>query len=169
MWKPKLRSLFAGALLFALVFVLGFCCCLFGSRLIGGSFNRGSHRTEEMRVTSPDGQFDAVLVSDYWGGAIGGIEWYLYVVRKGHAAPADPDKAMVWGESMRGEKVAWRQAHLLELQYDHALIVTLRNLWALDMVEGVGSHGEGNYYVEIRLAPTSPDFSLLQPNGEFAH
>jgi len=163
MWKPKL-SLFAGFLLL----VVGFCCCLLGSRLLRGSSDRPPDRHEETRVTSPDGQFDAVLVSDYWGGALGGIEWYLYVVRKGHAAPADPDEALFWGESMRGEKVAWRQAHLLELQYDRARIVKFRNLWSLHMIEGVGSAGEGDYSVEIRLAPTSADFSVLQPNGEFA-
>jgi hypothetical protein len=163
MWKPKL-SLFAGFLLL----VVGFCCCLLGSRLLRGSSDRPPDRHEEMRVTSPDGQFDAVLVSDYWGGALGGIEWYLYVVRKGHAAPADPDEALFWGESMRGEKVAWRQAHLLELQYDRARIVKFRNLWSLHMIEGVGAAGEGDYSIEIRLAPTSADFSVLQPNGEFA-
>jgi hypothetical protein len=68
---------------------------------------------------------------------------------------------------MRGEKVAWRQAHLLELQYDRARIVKFRNLWSLHMIEGVGAAGEGDYSVEIRLAPTSADFSVLQPNGEF--
>jgi hypothetical protein len=165
MWIPKLTSLLRGAILF----VLGFCCCLFGQHLLHSPSDRASHRTEEIRVTSPDGRFDAVLVNESYGGALGGIDWYLYVVRKGRAAPVDPDKALFWADSLRGEKVAWREAHLIELQYDRAEILKLRNLWALDMIERVGSAGEGDYHVEIRLAPTSPDFSLLQPNGEFSH
>jgi len=164
MWKPQLSSLFVGILFFA----LGFCLCLFGPRLLRGRSDRGLNRTEEMRVTSPDGRFDAVVVSDYWGGALGGIEWYLYVVRKDHAAPVEPDRAIFWGESMRGEKVLWKQPHLIELQYDHAEIVKFRNLWALHEIEGVGTYGEKDYDVEVRLAPNSPDFSLLQPSGEFA-
>jgi hypothetical protein len=122
-----------------------------------------------MRVTSRDGQFDAIIVSDYWGGALGGIEWYVYIVRKGQSASANPDKSVFWGEGMRGEKVIWEQAHLLKIQYDRAEIEKFRNLWGLYEIENVGAYGQRNYDIEIRLAPTSQDFSLLQPNGEFAH
>ena len=152
-----------------LFFVVGFSCCFFGPTLLRGRADRGSKLTEEMRVRSPDGQLDAVIVSDYWGEAIGGIEWYLYVVRKGHAIPTGPDQAIFWGESMRGEKIRWKQPHLIELQYDRALIMKFRNLWGLHEIETVGTYGEGDYDVEVRLSPTSPDFSLLQSNGEFQH
>jgi len=165
MRRLKLDVLFVGVFLL----VLGFCCCLFGPRLLRAPSGGGVKRSEEMRVTSPDDRFDAVLVRDSYGGALGGIEWYAYIVRKGRSAPSDSDKAVFWAESLRGENILWKRPHLVELQYDHALIVKLRNLWALDMIEGVGSAGEGDYYVEVRLDPTSPDFSLLQPNGEFGH
>jgi hypothetical protein len=152
----------------AALLLLGCLCPLLIAHLIkaGGS---EVHRSELSRVTSPDDQFDAVLISDSYGGSLGGIEWYLYVVRKGQPVPKDTEKAVLWAESLRGESIAWKKPHLVEVRYDRASIVRFRNLWALNSIEDVGAYGQHDYYVELRLAPTSQDFSLLDVDGHFAH
>jgi hypothetical protein len=52
--------------------------------------------------------------------------------------------------------------------YDVAHIETFRNLWGLHEVENVGSIGERDFGVEIRLEPLD-DFSILSPDGSFRH
>lgn len=166
MWKPKLRPIVTGALLF----LLGISCCWFVPRLLSSIFPVSpAHSSEDLRVTSPDGQFDAVMVYETYGGAIGGTDWFLYIVRKGRPAPTDHEKALFWADSLRGEKISWNQPHLLEFQYDRAQIVKFRNLWGLYEIEDVGAYGQRDFDIELRLAPTSPDYSLLRANGEFAH
>jgi hypothetical protein len=39
---------------------------------------------EETRVTSPNGEINAVLTREDGGGAAGGGEWYVYIVAKGN-------------------------------------------------------------------------------------
>jgi hypothetical protein len=50
---------------------------------------------------------------------------------------------------------------------DVAHIEEFRNLWALHEIRAVESVGEREYLVEIRLVPSSEDFSLLTPDGRF--
>jgi len=69
---------------------------------------------------------------------------------------------------MDKEKLVWKQEHSLEIQYDVAHIDNFRNLWCIDELEDVGSAGERDYCVEIRLAP-SAEFSILTPEGGFRH
>jgi hypothetical protein len=163
MRTPKIRIV-VGALI---VFILGFICYPALVHLLQRLPGPKVDRKELMRSTSPDGRFDAVLVADYWGGAVGGIDWFVYIVGKGSSTPDDPNKAVFLGESMRGERIRWKQAHLVEIGYDRAQIVRFRNMWALNEIENVGAYGQDDYCVELRLAPTSQDFSLLQPNGDF--
>jgi len=121
------------------------------------------------RVTSPDGAFDAVLVLESYSGAVGGMDWIVYIVRNGKAAPTGPGKAFFEASEMEGGKLIWKYPHLLEIQYDRAEIEKFRNVWGLDQIEDVGSTGEREYFVEIRLAPSSADFSILTPSGGFRH
>src|SRR5689334_9708873 len=52
----------------------------------------GSNVTELSRVTSPNGELDAVLTQDLYGGAVGGgVDSEVYIVRKG--APVKLDTA----------------------------------------------------------------------------
>lgn len=125
-----------------------------------------SKDSEELRVTSPNGQFDAVLVRLDAGGAAGGWDYYVYIVAKGKAVFTS-EHSILYAGTLRGEKLAWAQAHLLNIQYDVADIHEFRNLWGLSEIQNLGSTGEGDYLVEIRLAPTSQDFSLLNATGEF--
>ena len=122
---------------------------------------------EEARVTSPNGRLDAVLVREDGGGAAGGWEWYVYVVAKGSAVDERNSHSIFNAGTLRGEKIVWNQQHLLEIRYDIAGINQFRNLWGSDEIHNVGSTGEREYLVEIRLVPSSQDFSLLTPDGGF--
>jgi hypothetical protein len=79
---------FVAAFLF---FALGLCVGVFGHELVTGTFaeQMNVHRTEAMRVSSPDGKLDAVLLEDASGGALGGVFWSVYIVPKGSAASND--------------------------------------------------------------------------------
>ena len=128
--------------------------------------NTDSHQTEEIRLTSPNAKLDAVMVLDSHGGAAGGLEWLVYIVPKG-TKPTDDSHALFRASKLSGEKLAWSQAHLLEIHYDVAEIESFRNLWGLYEVQNVGPTGERDFEVEIRLVPSSPDFSILTPAGRF--
>jgi hypothetical protein len=120
---------------------------------------------EEDRVTSPDGQFDAVMTRESVGGVLGGVYWNVFIVRKGEAAPRDDKTTLLNAAVLRGEKLVWKKNHLLELHYDLAHIETFRNLWGSSELDHAGSTKD--YLVEMRLAPSSPDFSFLTPEGGF--
>jgi len=127
-----------------------------------------STSAEQMRVTSPNGQLDAVLVRDPYGGAIGGgVNWNVYIVAKGAPVVITAAHEIFQADPFTGGNLIWKRDHLLEIHYDIAHIEEFRNLWGLHEVEDVGPKGERDYEVEIRLAPTSGDFSILTPDGAF--
>jgi hypothetical protein len=129
---------------------------------------RSSDVTELSRVTSPNGQLDAVLTQDAYGGAIGGgVESNVYIVRKGTPIKTDTAHTILQADPFTHGKLVWKQEHLLEIYYDVAHIEQFRNLWGLHEVEDVGSRGEHNFEVEIRLEPLADDFSMLTPSGSF--
>jgi hypothetical protein len=101
------------------------------------------------------------------GEALGGFEWYAYIVPKGAAVDIHKSREIFHAGSLMGEQFVWNQPHLLEIRYDMANIEQFRNLWGLYEIQNVGSEGQRDYLVEIRLAPSSPTFSLLMPDGGF--
>jgi hypothetical protein len=121
---------------------------------------------EEARVTSPNGRLDAVMVRQDAGGAAGGWEWNIYIVPKGQPVSTRYHEVLYAG-TFRDEKLVWLQDHLLEVQYRIAHIHSFRNLWSLSEAQYVGGSGETDYSVEIRLGPSSSDFSLLTAAGTF--
>jgi hypothetical protein len=120
--------------------------------------------TEKMRVTSPNGEFDAVLLTDIYGPAAGGgVDSNVYVVRKG--TPMRKVKAgheVLSADPMSCGKLVWKGDHLLEVHYDIAYIRT----WGLDEIENVSSDPSRDFFVEIQLAPSSVS-SALEPDGSF--
>lgn len=121
---------------------------------------------EKNRVTSPDGRFDAVLTVESVGPVLGGgVYWNVFIVPKGDVAPRDDKKSVLNASVMRGEKLVWNQNHLLEVHYDIAEIEKFRNFWGSNEVQD-RSWNKGDYLAEVRLVPSSPDFSLLSPNGD---
>jgi hypothetical protein len=126
-----------------------------------------STAAEQTRVTSPDGRLDAVLVRDPYGPAAGGgVDWDVYIVTKGSPIRMKTAHELFRADPLTGGHLVWKENHLLEIHYDIAQIHEFRNLWGLHEVENVGSQGEHDYLVEIRLVPSS-DFSFLTPDGLF--
>jgi hypothetical protein len=121
---------------------------------------------EEARVTSPEGQFDAVMTRKSVGGVLGGVYWSVFIVPKGTPAPNDDDHTLLYAAVLRGEMLAWKHPHLLEIHYNLAHIEQFRNLWGSNELQGRGWR-KGDYLVEVRLVPSSPDFSFLTPDGDF--
>jgi hypothetical protein len=123
--------------------------------------------SEQKRVTSPNGRFDAVLVTDIYGPAAGGgIDSNVYIVSKGAPVYAKPGSEIFSSDPTTKGDLVWKGEHLLEIQYDIAEIHKFRNLWGSHEVEHVGSAGEGDFEVEIRLMPAS-DSSVLKQDGSF--
>lgn len=128
-----------------------------------------SKSSELMRVTSPNGQLDAVLVTYIYGGAVGGgVDSNVYIVPKGGPIHIKAGREVFSADPMTGGQLVWKREHLLEIHYDIANIHSFRNVWGLYEVEDVGSTGEHDFEVEIRLMPAS-DSSALTPDGSFRH
>jgi hypothetical protein len=127
----------------------------------------GGARVEEVRVASPDGRYDALITRESIGGVLGGVYWNVFIVPKGASAAKEDDRNTILNAAvLRGEKLVWKQGHLLEIHYDMAHIEQFRNLWGSNELEGRGPR-EGDYLVEARLVPSSSDFSFLTPDGGF--
>lgn len=161
-WRPRVARL-AMALV---AFLIGFISCAYGGRLLALIILH-PHTVEQTRTTSPDGRFDAVVTCELWGGAWGGIDWYLYIVPKGQSAPTAQSRALLDAVRFSGGKIVWTQPHLLEVPYDQINIEHVRNIWAASEVEKSISAGMDDFYVEVRLSSSSPDSSILSPSGEF--
>ena len=144
-------------------------CCLGFSVGCQSTHHPDSKVVEQSRVTSPNGQLDAVFLQDFYGGAVGGgVDSEVYIVRKGAPVKLDTAHTILQADPFTKTKLVWKQDHLLQIYYDVAHIERFRNLWGLHEVENVGSTGERDFDVEIRLEPLS-EFSILAPDGSFRH
>jgi len=120
-----------------------------------------------MRITSPNGDFDAVLATYIYGPAAGGgVDSNVYIVRKGARTFYKTGREVFSADPMTCGKLVWKRDHLLEIHYDIAYIHSFRNTWGLHELEDVGSSGERDFEVEIQLMPSS-DSSALKLNGSF--
>jgi hypothetical protein len=154
MYGPHLKT-FSTALL---SFALGVCVGIFGYRLLTTTLTaaKSGGDTEAMRVNSPDGKLDAVLVEDSSGGALGGVFWSVYVVPKGRTIPTDTTARLFSADELTKGTIVWNEPHLIEIHYDKASIMQFRN---------VSTTSENGFeYVELRLVPSS-DYSLMTPEG----
>lgn len=128
--------------------------------------NDAANWSEKMRVTSPNGQFDAVLMVHVYGPpAGGGVDSNVYIIRKGAPVNTKEGREVFSADPMTGEQLVWKRDHVLEIHYDIAQIHRFRNLWGLYEVRNVGS-AKYDYEIEIRLMPAS-DSSVLMPDGSF--
>jgi hypothetical protein len=88
--------------------------------------------TDQSRVISPNGQFDAVILQTFYGGAVGGgVESDVYIVKKGGAAKMDTARKILRAEPFTSGKLVWKQDHLLQIHYDVAHLERFRDLWGL--------------------------------------
>jgi hypothetical protein len=146
-----------------LSFIAGIALGGFGPRVLRRLAGR-SHPQELARVTSPKEQLDAVMILEQYGGAVGGNDWYVYIVDKGKPVPSGLD-AIFSASELDREKLVWKQPRLLEIQYDVGEIYGFRNLWCSNRIRNAPDR-ERDYCVEIRLAPSSPN-SILDLGGNF--
>jgi len=124
------------------------------------------NRIEEVRVTSPDGLFDAVMIRGPVGGALGGVYWNVFIVPKAAPAPKGDNNAVLNAAVLRGESLVWKENHLLEIHYVVAHIEQFRNIWGSNELQSRGWR-KGDYLAEVRLVPSSSDFSFLTVDGDF--
>jgi len=111
-------------------------------------------RTEAMRVTDPTGRFDAVVVTEGYGGAAGSIDWYIYIVLKDKPVPSDGLLPVFEANTQTGGEPVWKGPHVLEIHYEFAYIQGFRNMWWSHEVENVGPLGERDWDVQIHLSPS---------------
>jgi hypothetical protein len=120
-----------------------------------------------MRITSPNGDFDAVLATYIYGPAAGGgVDSNVYIVRKGARTFYKTGREVFSADPMTCGKLVWRRDHLLEIHYDIAYIHNFRNTWGLYEIENFGNTDSRNFNVEIKLVPSS-DSSALKIDGSF--
>ena len=159
--SPRSRGM---ALVLAAVLIV-----LFLSGCYDGQEDSYSTKTEVVRVTSPNGQFDAVLaVYTYGPPAGGGVDSNVYIVRKGAPTFYKAGREVFSADPMTCGKLIWKRDHLLEIHYDIAYIHNFRNTWGSHEIENTGSTGERDFEIEIQLVPSS-DSSALRLDGSFRH
>jgi len=148
----------------SLAFILGIAFANFVGKLIYRGIDKvlfPEHRTEIARVTSPDGAVDAVMMVSNCGAPCSNT-YSVIVVPKGRKVPDDSVQYVFSADDMVNPQVSWKQAHLLEIAYAKAFINAYRNV---SSPFGVPGNVESwDYEDEIRLAPSSPDFSYLPEN-----
>ena len=113
----------------------------------------GTNQKEVLRVTSPDGQVDAVFVEPRFS-ALG--DSALYIVPKEEPVPArGPQlRASIFKEP---PDLVWTRSHLLQVNYRSGCISGFTNLWhSYDL-------DNGTYYVELVLNSAN-DFPCMD-NG----
>jgi hypothetical protein len=76
-------------------------------------------------------------------------------------------EAVFLATSGRQVELSWRQAHLLEIHYLRAQILEFTNLWSTALIRTRWLSTEEPYWIEIRLVPSSSDFSILNAGGGF--
>src|SRR5262245_59316731 len=133
------------------------CALLFFLVGCSGSGSSGedsySSKTEDMRVTSPNGKLDAVLATYTYGPAAGGgVDSNVYIVRKGAPSIYKTGREVFSADPMSCGKVVWTQDHILEIHYDIANIHSFRNTWGLDEIQSLAGP-DSDFVVEIRLVP----------------
>jgi hypothetical protein len=88
-----------------------------------------SKSSELMRVASPNGELDAVLVTYIYGPAAGGgVDSNVYIVPKGAPVHVKDGHEVFSADPMTAGQLVWKREHLLEIHYDIADIHRFRNL-----------------------------------------
>jgi hypothetical protein len=143
-------------------FLAGIACAVVVPLLLGRAADRLFDVKEIARVTSPDGAVDAVMIRDNCGAPCS-YGYSVFVVPKGQAAPSDLKRNVFSADEMVGERLAWKQAHLLSVVYEKALIYSFRNV-SYPLGEFHARQKNWNYKVEIQLGPPAA-FAYLQQKG----
>ena len=111
---------------------------------------------EIARIKSPDSAVEALLFTGD-AGATTATTSFLYIVPTG--GRIDPKKvtensACFVADHVKNLNLVWKNSRLIEIQYEEARISHFRNDWCHRDVQNF------HFVVELRLAPTSSEFSL---------
>lgn len=94
------------------------------------------------------------------------FEYYVYIVARGNPVRTN-DHSIFEAGTLTGGALVWSQPHLLNIRYDVAEIDLFTNYWDSSRLRSDREEHDDDFGVEIRLAPSSPDYSLLDPDGKF--
>ena len=112
------------------------------------------HRTEVVRLTSPDGRADAVAERIECGAPCSS-GYAVSVVPKGVADATEATQRVFLAGEIVNPQLKWSEPHVLDIAYDKALIESFRNVaYPLGRPGNVESWG---YAVEILLSASSCD------------
>lgn len=137
----------------ALLSVLACVYCLTGC---SGSIAGDWVFHEVARVKSPEGQFEAVILTGD-AGATTSTATIVRIVRAGVmiGSGRPPDyEVVLWASDARNLVVLWKQRGLVDIHFDEARIDLFKNHEEIQRAPGSWD------VIEVRLCPTSPDFSL---------
>jgi len=106
--------------------------------------------TEMARVTSKVEGLDAVLIARSCGGAIGSVEYSVYIVATGkNEGYSDEERVFYAVSHTEGLHLDWLNSDTLEIKYKIAHVDYFRNnIWL--------PSDNGGRYIEIREVPTTP-------------
>jgi hypothetical protein len=137
----------------AFLSVLACICCLAGC---GKSIVGDWVFHEVKRVRSSDGQFDAVILTGD-AGATTRTATVVRVIKAGVKIGSEkpPDYEVVfWAADVKNLVVLWKQPKLVDICFDEASIDQFKNHMEIQRSQDTWD------VIELRLRPTSPDFSL---------
>jgi hypothetical protein len=148
-------------------FIFGAILGIVLPKLLTTAFNRSifpEHRDEVARSTSPDGAVDAVMIRSDCGAPCS-ANYSVSIVPKGTRPHGLAGEPIFSADDMMDQRIVWKQAHLLEILYSKAFILSFQNVSYPFQTPQNGQNGI--YRVEIRLSPSSPDFSYLDKNETY--
>jgi hypothetical protein len=137
----------------ALLAVLACFCCLAGCT---GSLAGDWVFHEVKRVRSPEGGFEAVILTGDAGATTSTVT-VVRIVKAGEkigsGRPADSD-VVLWSGDVKNLVVLWKHPKLVDIYFDEARIDLFKNH------EEIQRSRDQWDVVEVRLCPTSSEFSL---------
>lgn len=84
------------------------------------------HYEEKMRITSPDGKVDVVLITQN-GGAMSSVASVVYLVPKDKEVSEDCGTLVFHSSKAKGLVISWTEDRLLLIQYQEAIINQFQN------------------------------------------
>ena len=82
---------------------------------------------EWLRIASPDGKLEAVLIEESHGGAAGSVVHNVYIVQKGKRMKYKTDELVFEATRIEDAELKWVDRDILEIRYAQAKILHFRN------------------------------------------
>ena len=143
-------------------FLAGVIFAIGAPKLLFMALNRvilPEQRHEVSRVTSPDAVVDAVMIRSECGAPCS-TNYSVFIVPKGNQVQTNSASSIFSADDMFDQRLTWKQAHLLEIGYSKAFIISFQNVSY--PFKNPAKNQSSMYRVEVRLSPTSQGFSYLK-------